>query len=419
MKNILISAYACLPDHGSEEGNGWYYASLVSQQGYRVWCFTRTNGEASIKRKLAKCYYPNLNFVYVAVPGWVDRTYYRGLFGMYFHYLYWQWAAMREAKRLDKQTPFDLIHHVSYTSLQLGSFLYKLKRPFIYGPVGGGQQAPAAMRQYFKGHWRREQLRAFVSKLLLRFNPGCYQSVRQASYVLAWNEDTWQMIRSLGRTQRVEKAFGGVGQRFIPLKPLQRPPHRVLQLVWVDRLMPRKALALALHGLSKVAAQVPVHLTIVGDGEMAEYLPEYLTTYQLHERVTWVGKVSYEQVKTYYQQADVFLLTRLRDTGPAQLMEAMGYSLPVVTLDLHGQAELVNATTGIRVPVTEPEAVATGLGQAIEWLYYHEAERQEMGLNAFHFAQQQRWEYKVGRLVAKYYWPLLGQPVRQKTRTYA
>jgi glycosyltransferase involved in cell wall biosynthesis len=84
-------------------------------------------------------------------------------------------------------------------------------------------------------------------------------------------------------------------------------------------------------------------------------------------------------------------------------MEAMAYSLPVVTLDLHGQAELVNSSTGIRVPVTEPEAVAAGLAKAIEWMYHNEDERIEMGLNAFHFAQRQDWESKVRHIVQKYY----------------
>lgn len=411
MKKILVSAYACIPDRGSEEGNGWYYSSLLSQQGYQVWCLTRDIGKAEIERKLKQSPLPNLTIVYVTAPRWVDRAYHWGLIGMYFHYIYWQWLALQTALTLRESHPFDLIHHVSYTSLQLGSFLYKLKRPFIYGPVGGGQEAPAAMRRYFKGHWLKEKMRSVVSDLLLRLNPGCYQSVRQASYVLAWNEDTRRMVNALGRVTGVAKEFGGVGKQFIPSEPLSRPAHQTLELVWVGRLMPRKALELSLHGFSKVNPQLPIHLTIVGDGEMGRYIPEYLATYNLQDRVTWTGKVSYEQVKQYYQNADVFLFTSLRDTGPAQLLEAMAYSLPVVTLNLHGQAELVDQSTGIRVPVTEPEAVAVELAKAIEWMYRNEDKRIEMGLNAFRFAQRQNWESKVNRIVQHYYRPLIEQPV--------
>ncbi|MFD2937191.1 glycosyltransferase family 4 protein [Spirosoma flavum] len=411
MKKILISAYACIPDLGSEEGNGWFYSSLISQQGYQVWCLTRDIGKTQIEKKLQQSSYPNLTFSYVVVPRWVDNAYHYGLLGMYFHYLYWQWSALRMALKLTKEHRFSLVHHVSYTSLQLGSFLYKLKLPFIYGPVGGGQEAPETMRHYFKGYWIKEKMRSWVSNLMLRFNPGCYQSVRHADYVLAWNEDTRQMIKSLGREKAVEKEFGGVGKGFIPSKPIYRPTHDTLQVVWVGRLMPRKALELSMHGFSKVNPQIPVHLTIVGDGEMGQYVPEYVAKYNLDDRATWVGKVNYEQVKDYYKKADIFLFTSLRDTGPAQLMEAMAYSLPVVTLHLHGQAELVNDSTGIRVPVTDPETVASGLAKAIEWMYYNEDKRTDMGLNAFHFAQQQNWELKVNHIIDTYYHSLTEQNV--------
>lgn len=414
MNKVLISAYACIPDRGSEEGNGWYYSSLISEHGYQVWCLTRDVGKAQIERKLGDCPHPNLTFCYVTVPAWVDKAYHRGMFGLYFHYLYWQWAAWRKAAQLQKTHPFDLVHHVSYTSLQLGSFLYKLNRPFIYGPVGGGQEAPDAMRRYFRQYWRKEKLRSWVSRLMLRFNPGCYQSVRRARWVLVWNEDTRRMVRALGRSTAVANVFGGVGRPFIPAQPPQRRPGSVLELVWVGRLMPRKALELSLHGLSRVAPRVPVHLTVVGDGEMGRYVTEYVTTYKLEERVTWVGRVDYERVREYYRQADVFLFTSLRDTGPAQLMEAMAYALPVVTLNLHGQAELVNDSTGIRVPVSDPESVAAGLAAAIEWMYDHPADRRQMGLNAYQFARQQDWELKVDRLVDTYYKPIL-EPNTLKT----
>lgn len=411
MKKILVSAYACIPDRGSEEGNGWYYSSLISQQGYQVWCLTRDIGKAEIEQKLEQDPHPNLTFVYVNVPRWVAQAGRLGLMGMHFHYIYWQWSTLQVALRLSRKHPFDLVHHVSYTSLQLGSFLYRLKRPFIYGPVGGGQEAPEIMRRYFKGHWVKERMRSWVSTIMLHFNPGCYQSVRRADYVLAWNEDTRRMINSLGRTKGVEKEFGGVGQRFIPSEPVHRPPHRGLEIVWVGRLMPRKALELSLHGFSKVDAQLPIHLTVVGDGEMGKYMPDYLDTYQLADRVTWVGLVDYEQVKEHYRNADVFLFTSLRDTGPAQLMEAMAYSLPVITLDLHGQAELVDQSTGIRVPVTEPETVAADLAKAIEWMYHNADQRTDMGLNAFRFAQRQNWKFKISHIIDTYYNSVIGESV--------
>lgn len=420
MKNVLISAYACIPERGSEEGNGWYYSSIVSQSNHRVWCLTRAMNKKALDEKLAQVPHPNLTYVYVETPEWVEKVYFWGLIGMYFHYLYWQWAALKTARPLNRQYNFDIVHHVSYGSLQLGSLLYKLNRPFIFGPIGGGQEAPDSMRDYFKGHWKKEKMRTLVSQLLLRFNPGCYGAIQQADHVLVWNEDTRRKIEWLGRTKGVTKEFSGISQAFIPSEPLLHPPGPVLQLVWVGRLMPRKAVELTLHGLSKVDRRLPIQLTIVGDGEMGQYMPEYLSTYNLTDRVKWTGYVGYEEVKAFYRQADVFFFTSLRDTGPAQLLEAMAYSLPVVTLNIHGQAELVNESTGIRVPVTDRETVSAELAKAIEWMYHHPQERLTMGANAYEFASQQTWEVKIRRFIRAYYGPaddLPEKPVKGKPDT--
>jgi glycosyltransferase involved in cell wall biosynthesis len=407
MKKVLISAYSCRPDSGSEEANGWYFSSLVSRQGYEVVCLTRELARQPVEAKLRDVPHPNLTFAYVAVPRWVDASFRKGLIGMYLHYIYWQWAAWRTAAELDKTHRFDLAHHVSYTSLQLGSFLYKLHKPFIYGPVGGGQEAPRSMRRYFRRYWWKEQLRSAISKLMLRFNPGCFESVRKASFVLVKNDDTRQLAHSLGRSEGIVLELGGVGPDFLPKQPVQREPQPVLNLLWVGRLMPRKALELSLHGLSLVNPKLPIRLTIVGDGEMGQYVPEYLATYGLADRVKWVGKVDFAQTKAYYHAADVFLFTSLRDTQPTQVLEAMAHALPVVTLDLHGQANMVCRDTGLCIPVTDPDTVADKLAGAIEWYYYHPTERIQMGLNAFHRAHDLNWQSRIEHIVHTYYTPLL------------
>jgi len=48
MRTILVSAYACNPSKGSEEGNGFNYALELQKAGNRVYCFTRPNGKKDI-----------------------------------------------------------------------------------------------------------------------------------------------------------------------------------------------------------------------------------------------------------------------------------------------------------------------------------------------------------------------------------
>ena len=45
MKKVLLSAYACIPNQGSEEATGWMYATALSQSELEVHCLTLLKGK--------------------------------------------------------------------------------------------------------------------------------------------------------------------------------------------------------------------------------------------------------------------------------------------------------------------------------------------------------------------------------------
>ncbi len=424
MKKILLSAYACIPNSGSEEGTGWTYASTLSLNGLTVHCLTKKDGEAVIEPILANGFFPNLTVHYVRLPAWVDKLCNSNLIGMYFHYLYWQWSAYKVARHLDRTQRFDLVHHVTYGSSQLGSFMYKLGKPFIFGPVGGGQRAPQALKRYFGPYWSREWMRDWVGMVLQYVNPGFYRSMKEADRVVVTNLDTFALARKLRPKRPIDRIWdAGLSPAFIPAQPVNRQPTagEPLKLLWVGRLLPRKALELTIQALGRVSPEVPVTLTIVGGkGEMAEYVPGYIERYGVANRVNWVGHVSYQEVKAFYTSSDALFFTSLRDSCPHQLLEAMAYSLPVITLNLHGQAELVSDETGIRVPVTNEEQVVTELARAVEWMQAHPAERIKMGQAGYAFAQTQVWDLKIRTFIDELYPAVLQaavQPSVQRANT--
>lgn len=421
MNTILLSAYACLPNHGSEEGNGWHYATLLSQRGLRVHCLTRADFRPAIEPVLAGGQYPNLTMHYVAVPNWLQRAY-GNLLGMYIHYLWWQWEAARLAQQLDKKENFDLVHHVTYSSLQLGSFMYQLNKPFIFGPVGGGQRVPEAFKKYLGGYWFQETIRDGVSWLLQRCNPGFFRTMQQADMVLISNTDTLLMARKYRQGLPVEKVLdAGIGANFIASTTTERPANPpVLNLLWVGRLLPRKALELTIHAFSRIDPALPIRLTIVGGkGSIATQVPDLIARYGVADRVEWVGQVPYNEVQRYYAQSDVFFFTSLRDSCPMQLMEAMAYSLPVVTLDLHGQSEMIDGANGLKIPVYTPDQVIADLAEAVEWLYHNPEKRLAMGRRAYSFALSHMWEKKINLYTDRLYPALVRKTTAEPYRVKA
>lgn len=402
MQKVLLSAYACDPSKGSEPGNGFNWAIKIAQLGYEVYCFTTTRGKQAIIEETNKP--SNLTFVFVEMPAWLDRFYFKSTLGMYFHYFYWQWITYKKAKKLHKKNKFQVAHHVTWGSIQQGSFLYKLNIPFIFGPAGGGQASPLAFQKYFHEHWAAELKREKMSKLLQLFNPACKPMIKKAKVVLATNHDTFLLAERLSAKNVAHVFDAALPKTFFPLeKPEVKLEQKELKLLWVGRFMPRKGILLVIEVMEKLKKYPNITLTVVGDGEMKDLFLEAIETYKLHKQVNWTGKVPFSKVKEFYESHDAFFFTSLRDSSPAQLIEAMAYGLPVITLDLHGQGLMVNEERGFKAGIKDPSETIEELTNFIVKLSKDRELLQVLSKAAYDFALEQTWDYKVKRLLTSYY----------------
>ena len=398
---ILLSAYACDPDRGSEEGNGFNWLWQTAALGHEVWCLTTPRGQANLDRLLAERaddpVAARIHPVYVAVPA-VFEYLYRWQPGVYLHYLAWQRVALGVAHALDAQVDFELAHHVTYNSLQMASGLWRLRKPLLLGPLGGGMRAPWALRRFLPGWLKGETLRDVIAWLLTTFDPNVKQSLRRAALVLAANRDTADLARRLGAPRVALSMAVSLPESYFPAAYEPRPPlaGRPLRILWLARVYPRKGLLLVLAALAQVHPRVPFHLDIVGDGPLGPLVPGWLAATGLQDRATWHGSIPFADTRAAYLSHDLFMLCSLRDTYPNQYLEAMALGLPLLTLDLHGATDFVPATAGLKVPVQGAEATVAALARAVEHLYDHPAELERMGRAGFAYAQA----YSVPRLIA-------------------
>jgi glycosyltransferase involved in cell wall biosynthesis len=401
MKRLLLSAFACDPTKGSEPGYGWNWAIGLAAEGYEVHCLTRAVARKTIE-KTAKP--QNVYFHYVRLPLGLERLYFASQPTMYLYYILWQWKAYKTALRLHKQTSFDLAHHVTWGSLQMGSFLYRLNIPLIFGPAGGGQKAPEAFKDYFGRHWHAEQKREAVTKWMLRANPACRQMLKKANMLLVANNETLAMAKVNGAVNTSMVPDVALPDSFYPQRQMVKSPSgNQLRLLWTGRFLPRKGILLLLDVMKALKEYPGITLTVVGDGEMRDAFLNKLREYKLEATVDWKGKVPYEAIRDHYAGHDVFFYTSLRDSGSLQLLEAMAFGLPVVCLHLHGQAIIVDDTTGIRCKCDTPETAIENLKQAIIYLYNHPDKVRKMSEAAYNFAARQKWQHKIGAIVNQYY----------------
>lgn len=400
-KRVLLSAFACDPTKGSEPSYGWNWAVGLAEKGFEVHCVTREISKPGIETQELP---DNLKFHYVHLPSRMEKLYSSSQESMYLYYILWQWWAYRMAAALNKTNTFDVVHHVTWGSLQMGSFMYKLNVPLVFGPAGGGQVAPAAFRDYFGEAWAGEERRARVSRLLLKFNPACKTMLKKAAVVLVSNEETFQMAKSNGGRNVSLALDPGLPQWFFPdAKVLKSPETDNLRLLWVGRLMPRKGALLLLDVMKTLRDYPGITLTVVGDGVMKDEFLEAMTKYDLENTVHWKGRVPFEEVRSFYASHDVFLFTSLRDSCPMQLVEAMAFGMPVVTLDLHGQGLIVDADRGVKCACATPDLAVGNLRTAILQLYNNPDLVAQLSSGAFEFAANLVWKTKIDSIVKQFY----------------
>lgn len=389
---ILVEAFACAPGSGSEEGVGWSYPREFARRGHDVTVITSAQAREAVEAELRADPMPGLRFAYVPRRRWPLRLGWTA--GSAVQYLLWLWEASELARRLDGESPFDVLHHSSYGTLLGGSFLWRLGRPLVFGPAGGGQTTPPAFRGLFGSWWRSEALRSLVVRHLWRFVWHSREMARRAAVILASNEETLLLARRMGARRVRLLMDAALPATMAPPAMPEREAHDGLRLLWLGRIMPRKAVQLAVLAVEGLPDTAGVTLEVVGKGandEMEAGFRRWLAGRPETGRVTAPGAVPFDAVPGKYLAADVFIFTSVRDSTGVQVLEAMAYGLPVICLDHQGARVMVPDEGGLRVRPSDLEGTVAGLQQTILALAGDDELRRAMGRVNHERARQTTW----------------------------
>jgi glycosyltransferase involved in cell wall biosynthesis len=228
--------------------------------------------------------------------------------------------------------------------------------------------------------------------------------VKNAAAMWASNPDTFNLMKKMDASHVYSTLDAALPSSFFPEVFIPKSNQKqVLNLLWVGRFMPRKGSLLLLEVMEQLVDYPGITLTMIGDGEQRDFFLESVKEKNLEDKVFLKGKIPFEEVKKYYQSHDVFFFTSLRDSCPAQLIEAMAFGMPVVTLNLHGQAIIVSDQTGFRCSCDSPEQTIKELKNAILTLYGNSELLTSMSHAAHNFALKQSWDNKIKAIVSQCY----------------
>ncbi|HEY7071379.1 MAG TPA: glycosyltransferase family 4 protein [Acidimicrobiales bacterium] len=403
---VLLFAYSARAGRGSEPALGWGWARHLAEAGHEVTLLTHARNEGDNRAWLDAHPRPNLTMACVdsgragtalraAVP-W-ERP------ARVIEYVAWRRAARREARRLHGVAPFDVVHHVTYSSIVPGSPVCRLGVPFVLGPLGGGQRAPARARALFGKAWRLERLRtAVVTATGAGLNPLARASVRHATTVLATNDATLQLATRLGARRAELMADTGLDAERVAAPRHGPGGERPCRVLWVGTLTPIKAPRLALEAVARARRELDVELHVVGGGPQRSDLGAWAAELGIEDAVRAHGTLPWAEVMELYATCDALLFTSVRDSLGSQLVEAAASGLPIVAVDLHGAASIVPSAAALKVPFVDVGSTAAGLARALVRVLTDETTYGRLSRGAIDFARSQTWPARVRRIEQVY-----------------
>jgi glycosyltransferase involved in cell wall biosynthesis len=355
---ILLIAYACEPGTGSESGAGWIWSRMLATFA-DVCVVTRENNRDAIEAHLADIpERSRLRFVFVDLPPRA-RFWKKGARGARLYYMLWQRQVVRTARRLHEDQPFDLVWHLTMSTVWLGSLGARIGPPFVFGPVGGGVRTPWSLATTLGARGLLLDVARTATTAVARFaNPVARTAWRSADLILVQNPDTRDWLPSDVR-DRVELFPHVVLDESAWVSSERRQPDGGPIALFAGRLLPYKGVALAIRAIATLPRW---RLLVCGSGPDLDRLRRIAARYGVSTRVDFRGSVPRPELLELMGRADVFLFPSLHDEGGWVVAEALAQRLPVVCLDRGGPAVL----TGSGVPVATPARTAAALAAAVE-----------------------------------------------------
>jgi glycosyltransferase involved in cell wall biosynthesis len=399
---LLISAYACAPNRGSEHGSAWNWTSEAARLGedvtvlvspaHRDAILAATERDPALQR--IRWLFPEVAFWPLQQgkePVW-ERTY----------NLLWQREALRVARALHREQPFDLVHHLTWGGVRAPTFLGTLSAPLIIGPVGGGETSPAGLRDRMPLRGRVLESVRDLSNATIELNPIVRQGLRKAGVIFARTADTKNLLSPPLRAKTyVQMELGVMPTQIGAPRPVRQAPRKLL---YAGRLLYWKGVHIAVEAMAQLVANMPdAQLTIVGNGPEEARLKTEIAQRGLGANITFVSWMPQEQFLHLYDTHDLFVFPSLHDSTGWVVLESFCKGLPVACLNLGGPKDIVTPKCGIIVDTQglDTSGVAARLAEELRVLLADPERLAALSVGAVARAGEFLLRDQVQRLYAK------------------
>lgn len=391
---ILLSCYDVRPYRGSEASVGWNFSLSLAKKHEVVvianlFCKEDIDKYFEVNNVIPNLhfYYLNLDFNWSAIKLWPPLLY---------HYINkWEKKALILAEQLNREYDFDIIHKVTLTGFRSPGYLYKLDKPFVWGPIGGFQISPWCLlpslglkSMFFYG------IRNVLNYKDILFNRDVRRCIRKANVIISATQDGQKRIRKYWHKESV----------LMPEVGLVSGPRRhvddggVFKIGWSSVFYPRKALNFLIEAVFASKYKDCIEINVVGGGNLKLENSWKRKAENLGVNCVWHGLKKRSESIEIIGKCHLFSITSVADMTSTVLLEALSVGLPVIVPDEFGFSNVVTDDCGFRIKVKTKEQFIYDYAKAIDKLFEDRTLLESMSSHAYARSNDFSWDKKVQQL---------------------
>ena len=134
------------------------------------------------------------------------------------------------------------------------------------------------------------------------------------------------------------------------------------KIAWIGRMTSEKGPDILIEALAALK-DLPVHVTMIGEGSERPELQSRAKELQLDGRISWAGEIP--RAARLLPAFDLLVISSRTEGTPITLFEAMHANVPVVAAMVGGIPDVVSPTEAILIPPGDSAALARAIREVV------------------------------------------------------
>jgi len=366
---ILISAYSCEPNSGSEHEVGWCWIKALSKNNKnKITVITRKSNKKKIYLENTLCKKKNVNFWFYDLPDFFLKILKKkNKKNTYLYFYLWQLLIYFKFKSKINKIKFDFIHHVTFVSLRIPSFLFLCNSIFFFGPVCGGEVIKNCLIKDFSLKAKIIEYLRLISNYYIKYSPIMNLLFLKSKKIILTHEVNLSLVPKV-----FHKKVVIVPSIFNDKIFFKNKIKKNYNIYFAGRLLEWKGAHYLIKIFKKLyKANNKIKLEIFGDGPLKAKIIDQVKNEVFKNNIKLYGLLPQSKFLKKIKKSDLLIFPTLRDSGGYVILDALKNNINVLTTNAPGPISIIkkNELGYIDIYKNTEEEIINKFTKKIIWYY--------------------------------------------------